>query len=109
MFDGSSIAGWKSIDKSDMKLMPDLGPRPTSTRSTPRRPWRCTATVLEPDTGELYERDPRGTAVKAEKHTSSRSGIGDTSYWGPEAEFFLFDDVRFGAEHQQGVLRGRRH
>jgi glutamine synthetase len=50
--------------------------------------------VVEPDTGEPYERDPRGTAKKAEAYLKS-TGIGDTSYWGPEAEFFVFDDVRF--------------
>ncbi len=93
MFDGSSIAGWKSIDKSDMKLMPDLN-------STYLDPFYAEKTlcvhcdVLEPDTNEPYERDPRGTAKKAEAYLQS-SGIGDTSYWGPEAEFFLFDDVRF--------------
>ncbi len=93
MFDGSSIAGWKSIDKSDMKLMPDLD-------STYMDPFYAEKTlcvhcdVLEPDTNEPYDRDPRGTAKKAEAYLVS-SGIGDTSYWGPEAEFFLFDDVRF--------------
>ncbi len=93
MFDGSSIAGWKSIDKSDMKLMPDLS-------STYLDPFYAEKTlcvhcdVLEPDTNEPYDRDPRGTSRKAEAYLQS-SGIGDTSYWGPEAEFFLFDDVRF--------------
>ncbi len=93
MFDGSSIAGWKSIDKSDMKLMPDLS-------STYMDPFYAEKTlcvhcdVLEPDTNEAYERDPRGTAKKAEAYLQS-SGIGDQSFWGPEAEFFLFDDVRF--------------
>lgn len=93
MFDGSSIAGWKSIDKSDMKLMPDLS-------SIYMDPFYAEKTlcvhcdVLEPDTNEPYDRDPRGTARKAEAYLQS-TGIGDTSYWGPEAEFFLFDDVRF--------------
>jgi len=93
MFDGSSIAGWKSIEASDMKLMPD-------TESAYVDPFYAEKTlcvhcdVLEPDTNEPYERDPRGTAKKAEAYLQS-SGIGDTSYWGPEAEFFLFDDVRF--------------
>ena len=93
MFDGSSIAGWKSIDKSDMKLMPDAS-------SIYMDPFYAEKTlcvhcdVLEPDTNEHYERDSRGTAVKAEAYLKS-SGIGDTSYWGPEAEFFVFDDVRF--------------
>ncbi len=96
MFDGSSIAGWKSIDQSDMKLMPD-------TESAYMDPFFAEKTmavhcsIVEPDTGELYERDPRGTAEKAEAYLKS-SGIGDASYWGPEAEFFLFDDVRYSVE-----------
>ena len=93
MFDGSSIQGWKSIEKSDMKLMPD-------TSSAYVDPFYAEKTiclhcsVLEPDTNEPYERDPRSTAEKAEAYLK-QSGIGDVSYWGPEAEFFLFDDVRF--------------
>ncbi len=93
MFDGSSIAGWKSIEASDMKLMPD-------TESAYVDPFYAEKTiclhcsVVEPDTGEPYERDPRGTAEKAEAYLKS-SGIGDVAYMGPEAEFFLFDDVRF--------------
>ncbi len=93
MFDGSSIAGWKSIEASDMKLMPD-------TASAYLDPFYAEKTmcvhcsVVEPDTGEPYHRDPRGTAQKAEAHLRA-SGIGDTFYVGPEAEFFLFDDVRF--------------
>ncbi len=93
MFDGSSIAGWKSIEASDMKLMPDSEAAyidPFYAEKT-----LCIhCTVVEPDTGEPYERDPRGTAQKAEAYLKS-SGIGDTAYFGPEAEFFLFDDVRF--------------
>ena len=93
MFDGSSIAGWKSIEASDMKLALD-------TDSAYIDPFYAEKTlaihcsVLEPDTGEAYERDPRGTAEKAEIHLKA-SGVGDTVYIGPEAEFFLFDDVRF--------------
>ncbi|MCD1616485.1 type I glutamate--ammonia ligase [Salipiger manganoxidans] len=92
MFDGSSIAGWKSIEASDMKLMPD-------TESVYIDPFYAEKTlcihcsVVEPDTGESYDRDPRGTAAKAEAYLVS-SGIGDTAYFGPEAEFFLFDDVK---------------
>ena len=93
MFDGSSIAGWKSIEASDMKLMVD-------TDSAYVDPFYAEKTlclhcsVVEPDTGEAYERDPRGTAQKAEAYLKA-SGIGDVAYMGPEAEFFLFDDVRF--------------
>ena len=96
MFDGSSIAGWKSIEESDMKLMPDT----TSGYIDPfyaEKTLCLHCTVVEPDTGESYGRDPRGTAERAEAYLIS-SGIGDTSYWGPEAEFFLFDDVRFSVE-----------
>jgi len=99
MFDGSSIAGWKSIDKSDMKLMPD----PTSTHIDPfyaQKTLAVFADVLEPDTNEAYERDPRGTAKKAEAYLKS-SGMGDSSFWGPEAEFFVFDDVRFDVSMQR--------
>ena len=96
MFDGSSIAGWKSIDNSDMKLMPDAA----SAYIDPfyaQKTLAIFADVVEPDTGEAYERDPRGTARKAEAYLKS-SGMGDESFWGPEAEFFLFDDVRFDVE-----------
>ncbi len=96
MFDGSSIAGWKSIEESDMKLMPDCD----SVYLDPFYAEKTIAlhcSILEPDTGEAYARDPRGTAEKAEAYLKS-SGIGDVSYFGPEAEFFLFDDVRFSVE-----------
>lgn len=93
MFDGSSIAGWKSIEASDMKLMPD-------TESAYLDPFYAARTlnlhcsVVEPDTGESYDRCPRSTAAKAEAYLKS-SGIGDVAYFGPEAEFFLFDNVRY--------------
>ena len=93
MFDGSSIAGWKSIDQSDMKLMLDED-------SAYVDPFFAEKTicvhcdVVEPDTGEPYSRDPRGTAVKAEAYLKA-SGIGDQAFMGPEAEFFIFDNVRF--------------
>ncbi len=93
MFDGSSIAGWKSIDQSDMKLIPDC----TSAYLDPfyaEKTLCLHCSVHEPDTGEAYTRDPRSTAEKAEAYLIS-TGIGDTAYFGPEAEFFLFDDVRF--------------
>src|SRR3954471_24883792 len=93
MFDGSSIAGWKVISESDMTLMPD----PTSACMDP---FYAAATmvivcdILEPTTGEPYGRDPRGIAKKAEAMVKS-SGVGDTVFFGPEAEFFVFDDVRY--------------
>ncbi|MDA7826884.1 type I glutamate--ammonia ligase [Rhodobacteraceae bacterium] len=93
MFDGSSIAGWKSIEASDMKLMLD----PASAYVDPfyaEKTICVHCSVVEPDTGEAYTRDPRSTAQKAEAYLKS-SGIGDVAYFGPEAEFFLFDDVRY--------------
>ncbi|NOC91047.1 MULTISPECIES: type I glutamate--ammonia ligase [Ruegeria] len=93
MFDGSSIAGWKSIENSDMKLIADT----TSAYIDPfyaEKTLCLHCSIVEPDTGEAYGRDPRGTAQKAEAYLKS-SGIGDVAYMGPEAEFFLFDDVRF--------------
>ena len=92
MFDGSSIAGWKAINESDMTLMPDL--------------YRCYVDpffaqptlalfcdVLEPSTGEAYSRDPRSTAKAALAHMEA-AGLGDTAFFGPEAEFFIFEDVK---------------
>lgn len=93
MFDGSSIAGWKAINESDMILKPD----PSAMYMDPfyQQPTMILlCDILEPGTGEAYNRDPRTTAKKAEAFLSS-TGIGDTAYLGPEAEFFVFDDVRY--------------
>lgn len=95
MFDGSSIAGWKGIQESDMILMPDaetavLDPffeEPT---------LLLTCDIVEPSTMQGYERDPRSLAQRAEAYLRS-TGIGDTAYFGPENEFFIFDDVRWGS------------
>ena len=96
MFDGSSIAGWKAINESDMCLMPD----PSTAVLDPffaAPTLSIVCDVLEPTTGEPYDRDPRGIAKKAEAYAAS-TGIGDTVYFGPEAEFFVFDDVRFASD-----------
>jgi glutamine synthetase len=96
MFDGSSIAGWKAINESDMCLMPD----PTSAVLDPffaASTLSIVCDVLEPLTGEPYNRDPRGIAKRAEAYMAS-TGVGDAVYFGPEAEFFVFDDVRFATE-----------
>ena len=95
MFDGSSIAGWKAINESDMTLMPnpDTAVMDPFT-AQPQLIIFCD--VLEPSTGQPYERCPRGIAKKALAYMGS-AGIGDTAYFGPEAEFFVFDDVRFEA------------
>jgi glutamine synthetase len=93
MFDGSSIAGWKAINESDMILKPDLDAAYIDPFSaTPMLILICD--IVEPSTGELYARDPRSTAKRAEAYLKT-TGIGDTVYVGPEAEFFMFDDVRF--------------
>jgi glutamine synthetase len=94
MFDGSSIAGWKAINESDMILMPDpdtavLDPF----AAKPSLILFCD--IIEPSTGQPYSRDPRSTAKKADDYLKS-SGIGDAVQFGPEAEFFVFDSVRFG-------------
>ncbi|HEY0164398.1 MAG TPA: type I glutamate--ammonia ligase, partial [Sphingomicrobium sp.] len=93
MFDGSSIAGWKAINESDMILKPDLDAVYADPFSaTPMLILFCD--IVDPGTGELYARDPRSTAKRAEEYLRA-TGIGDTIYVGPEAEFFMFDDVRF--------------
>jgi len=93
MFDGSSIAGWKSVAQSDMKLVPDAA----TAYLDPFYAERTLAVhcdVFEPDTGEPYDRCPRQTARKAEVWLRA-SGIAERAHFGPEAEFFLFDDVRY--------------
>ena len=93
MFDGSSIEGWKAINESDMILKPDLDAVYVDPFSaTPMLIIVCD--IVEPSTGELYGRDPRSTAKRAEAYVKTL-GVGDTVYVGPEAEFFMFDDVRF--------------
>ena len=92
-FDGSSIAGWKDINESDMILMPD----PTTAVMDPfmaENTMVLFCDVHEPSTGMPYERCPRSVSKKAEAYIQE-AGIGDTAYFGPEAEFFVFDDVRF--------------
>ncbi|RME35378.1 MAG: glutamate--ammonia ligase [Gammaproteobacteria bacterium] len=94
MFDGSSIAGWKGIQESDMILMPEPETAvmdPFTDDST--LILRCD--ILEPSTGQGYERCPRSLAKRAEAYLRS-TGIGDTAFFGPEPEFFILDDVRWG-------------
>ncbi|SCZ65192.1 glutamate--ammonia ligase [Thiohalomonas denitrificans] len=96
MFDGSSIAGWKGINESDMILMPD-----TETAMldpfTDEPTVNITCTIVEPMTMQGYERDPRSVAGRAEEYLKS-TGIGDTALFGPEPEFFILDDVRWGSD-----------
>ncbi|MEJ2417439.1 MAG: glutamate--ammonia ligase [Exilibacterium sp.] len=96
MFDGSSISGWKGINESDMILMPDdstavLDPF----TDEPTVIVRCD--IVEPSTGLGYERDPRSIARRAEEYLNS-TGLGDTAYFGPEPEFFVFDDIKWSAD-----------
>ena len=93
MFDGSSIAGWKAINESDMTLMPDCSTAVMDPfTAQPQMIIFCD--VHEPSTGQAYDRCPRSVAKKALAYMGA-AGIGDTAFFGPEAEFFVFDDVRY--------------
>jgi glutamine synthetase len=92
-FDGSSIAGWKGIEASDMILLPD----PATANIDPfmeETTLFMQCDVIEPSDGKGYDRDPRSIAKRAEAYLKS-TGIGDTAYFGPEPEFFIFDNVRW--------------
>ena len=96
MFDGSSIAGWKGINESDMILMPEADTA-VMDPFTDEPTLILTCDIVEPATGQGYERDPRSLAKRAEAYLAS-TGIADTAYFGPEPEFFVLDDVRWGAD-----------
>ena len=99
-FDGSSIRGFKQIQESDMLLFPDAATAFVDPfAATPTLNLICN--IKDPITGEAYDRDPRYVAQKAEAYLKS-TGIADTAYFGPEPEFFIFDDVRFGQNHHEG-------
>lgn len=96
MFDGSSISGWKGIEASDMILMPDdetavLDP------FTEEPTLILVCDIIEPSTMQGYDRDPRAIAHRAEEYLKS-TGIGDTAFFGPEPEFFIFDSVKFKSD-----------
>src|SRR6478736_9792090 len=99
-FDGSSIRGFQAIHESDMKLIPDI-------RSAYLDPFRVEKTlninmhIVDPYTDEPYSRDPRQVAAKAEAYLAS-TGIADTAFFAPEAEFYIFDDVRFETKQSAG-------
>ncbi|MQG04078.1 MAG: type I glutamate--ammonia ligase [SAR202 cluster bacterium] len=101
-FDGSSIRGFQSIDESDMLIVPD----PSTARVDPfyGGTVTCIADIRDPDTGESYSRDPRNIAKKAESYLKS-TGYGDTSFWGPEVEFFIFDSVQFDYDSNSSMHR----
>jgi len=100
MFDGSSIAGWKGIHESDMILMPDASTAVIDPFFEDKTlVLRCD--IVEPSTGQGYGRDPRSLAKRAEAYLKS-TGIGDTAFFGPEPEFFVFDDVRWAQEMRGG-------
>ena len=99
-FDGSSIRGFQQIQESDMLLFPDASTAfidPFAAEKT----ICLICNVKDPVTGESYTRDPRHIAQKAEAYLKS-TGIGDTAYFGPEPEFFIFDDIRFGQTYNEG-------
>lgn len=100
MFDGSSIRGFQAINESDMKLLPD----PTSAFMDPFRKAKTLVlnfSIVDPYTGEPYSRDPRSVAMKAEQYLRS-TGIADTVFFGAEAEFYVFDDVRYDSNANEG-------
>ncbi|MBA3253352.1 MAG: type I glutamate--ammonia ligase [Burkholderiaceae bacterium] len=102
-FDGSSIAGWKGIEASDMLLMPDPG----TARMDPFREENTlilTCDVIEPSTGKGYDRDPRSLAKRAEAYLKS-TGVGDIAYFGPEPEFFIFDAVTWSVDMSGSMVR----
>ena len=99
-FDGSSIRGFQQIFESDMLLQPD----PDTAYMDPftqHRTLNINCFVKDPVTGEMYSRDPRNIAKKAELYLK-QSGIADISYWGPEAEFYIFDSIRFDQNQYEG-------
>lgn len=103
MFDGSSISGWKTINESDMILMPD-------THTAFVDPFLAQPTlviicdIVEPSSGQPYDRDPRSAAKRAEAYLAY-TGIGDKAYFGPECEFFIFDDVRYKVDTNESFVR----
>jgi glutamine synthetase len=100
-FDGSSIRGYQEIQESDMLLVPDPAAAYIDPFLTvPTLVLHCF--VKDPVTGEMYTRDPRGIARKAELHLK-QTGIAETSYWGPECEFYIFDSIRFDQNQHEGL------
>ena len=104
-FDGSSIRGWQEIDESDMLVVPD----PTTAVMDPfmaAPTLSLVCSVEDPITRQPYLRDPRGVAQRAQAYLL-RTQLADTAFFGPEAEFFIFDNIRFDQQAHLGVLRDR--
>ncbi len=99
-FDGSSIRGWQAIDASDMLIIPDASTA-VMDNFIEAKTLSLTCNIKDPITGNFYDRDPRYIAQKAEKYLKS-TGIADTAYFGPEAEFFIFDDIRYDQTSNSG-------
>jgi len=99
-FDGSSIRGWKSINESDMIVVPDSNTA-FMDPFTKDLTLNLVGNIFDPITKERYTRDPRAVAIKAENYLQS-TGIADVAFFGPEAEFFIFDDVRFDQNENSG-------
>ncbi|MGI8665986.1 MAG: glutamine synthetase beta-grasp domain-containing protein, partial [Jatrophihabitans sp.] len=109
LFDGSSIRGFAAIHKSDLKLLPDPATAYVD-QFRAAKTLNLNFSIVEPRTGEPYGRDPRGVAAKAEEYLAS-TGIADTAFFGPEAEFYVFDDVRYeskinGASYSVDSIEG---
>ncbi|MHB1545391.1 MAG: type I glutamate--ammonia ligase [bacterium] len=99
-FDGSSIRGWQAIDASDMLIIPDASTAVVD-NFIEAKTLSLICNIKDPITGKFYDRDPRYIAQKAEKYLKS-TGIADTAYFGPEAEFFIFDDIRYDQTSNSG-------
>jgi len=102
-FDGSSIRGFQAIQESDMILLPDPSTAVVD-EFRQHKTLNLNCFVHDPVTGESYSRDPRYVALKAERHLQS-TGLADTAYFGPEAEFFIFDDVRFSQDQHSAFYQ----
>jgi glutamine synthetase len=99
-FDGSSIRGWQAIEASDMLIIPDASTAVID-NFIEAKTLSLTCNIKDPITGNFYDKDPRYIAQKAEKYLKS-TGIADTAYFGPEAEFFIFDDIRYDQTSNSG-------
>ncbi|MDP2193555.1 MAG: glutamine synthetase beta-grasp domain-containing protein, partial [Alphaproteobacteria bacterium] len=103
MFDGSSLPGWRGIEQSDMILIPDMNTAWVDVYADIRT-INVICSVKDPNTNTLYTRDPRSTAIRAENYVL-KSGIADKTCFGPEPEFFIFDEVEFSTHTENSFFR----